>query len=42
VTRYLEDWKEKGERERRWLPLAEAAEVASDGGLGAFLAQLEL
>ncbi|WP_419759538.1 NUDIX hydrolase [Acidisoma sp.] len=42
VTRHLEDWKEKGERERRWLPLAEAAALAEDGGLGEFLAQLDL
>ena len=42
VTRYLDDWKEKRERERRWLPLAEAAALAADGGLGAFLAQLSL
>ena len=42
VTGHLDDWKEKHERERRWLPLAEAAELASDGGLGAFLTQLSL
>ena len=42
VTRYLDEWKERRERERRWLPLAEAAELAADGGLGAFLAQLSL
>jgi 8-oxo-dGTP pyrophosphatase MutT (NUDIX family) len=42
VSTYLDEWKEKDERERRWLPLAEAAEVADDGGLGGFLAQLEL
>ena len=42
VTQHLDDWKEKCERERRWLPLAEAAELAGDGGLGAFLSQLTL
>jgi 8-oxo-dGTP pyrophosphatase MutT (NUDIX family) len=42
VTQNLDDWKEKRERDRRWLPLAEAAELAADGGLGAFLAQLSL
>ncbi|MBW4023487.1 MAG: NUDIX hydrolase [Proteobacteria bacterium] len=42
VDRHLDDWKEKGERERRWMPLEEAAELAADGGLGAFLAQLNL
>jgi 8-oxo-dGTP pyrophosphatase MutT (NUDIX family) len=42
VTGHLDDWKEKHERERRWLPLAEAAELAADGGLGAFLAMLTL
>jgi 8-oxo-dGTP pyrophosphatase MutT (NUDIX family) len=42
VTHHLDDWKEKCQRERRWLPLAEAAEAAGDGGLGAFLAQLSL
>lgn len=36
VTRHLEDWKKKGERERRWLPLAEAAALAEDGDLGEF------
>jgi 8-oxo-dGTP pyrophosphatase MutT (NUDIX family) len=42
VTRDFDDWKEKRERERRWLPLAEAAGLAADGGLSAFLAQLSL
>jgi 8-oxo-dGTP pyrophosphatase MutT (NUDIX family) len=42
VATHLDDWKEKDERERQWLPLAEAAEIAADGGLGAFLAQLQL
>jgi 8-oxo-dGTP pyrophosphatase MutT (NUDIX family) len=42
VATHLDDWKEKDERERQWLPLAEAAQIAADGGLGAFLAQLRL
>jgi ADP-ribose pyrophosphatase YjhB (NUDIX family) len=42
VAAHLDDWKEKHEREREWLPLAEAVERAADGGLGEFLAQLRL
>lgn len=42
VSISLSDWKEKHERKRQWMPLVEAAEVAADGGLGAFLADLEL
>jgi 8-oxo-dGTP pyrophosphatase MutT (NUDIX family) len=42
VATHLDDWKEKHERERLWLPLMEAAVVAADGELGAFLAQLDL
>jgi 8-oxo-dGTP pyrophosphatase MutT (NUDIX family) len=42
VTMHLEDWKEKNQRERRWLPLAEAAKFAEDGGLGDFLGMVWL
>ncbi len=42
VVRHLDDWKERKERERQWLPVSEAAKIAADGGLGDFLAQLEL
>lgn len=33
VTRHLEDWPEKGEREVRWFPIAEAIENVEEQGL---------
>lgn len=33
VDRLAEDWPEKGRRDRRWMPVAEAAEIVSEDGL---------
>jgi predicted phosphate transport protein (TIGR00153 family) len=37
VTQELESWKEKGERDRRWFPLSEAAEAVEEADLAALI-----
>ena len=41
VLRVRKKWLEKGQRQRRWMPLAEAVETV-DPALGAVLARLPL
>ncbi len=41
VTRQLTDWRERGERVARWMPLADAAEAVQEPGLQAILAALQ-
>jgi 8-oxo-dGTP pyrophosphatase MutT (NUDIX family) len=42
VEQEMEDWPEKGERERRWLSPSQAALAISEGGLVAMLLRLGL
>jgi hypothetical protein len=42
LTKSLEDWPEKGERERRWLSPSQAALDISESGLVAMLLSLGL
>jgi uncharacterized protein Yka (UPF0111/DUF47 family)/8-oxo-dGTP pyrophosphatase MutT (NUDIX family) len=37
VTQELESWKEKGERDRRWFPLSEAADAVEEADLAALI-----
>jgi hypothetical protein len=40
VTRERKDWKEKGQRQRRWVSPEEAARLAHEPDLARFLANL--
>mgnify|MGYP000103174730 CR=1 FL=1 len=40
VRRVLDAWPEKGQRKRRWLPLAEAADLADDKPVGKMIRKL--
>jgi 8-oxo-dGTP pyrophosphatase MutT (NUDIX family) len=40
VKRQQKDWPEKGSRQIRWLPLANAAAAVQDGGLGEIIRRL--
>lgn len=40
VERLLDDWPEKGQRERRWFSLAEAAMAVEEGGLVTLMLRL--
>ncbi len=37
VTRLLDEWPEKGQRKRRWFPVAEAAKLVQEIGLQAII-----
>jgi 8-oxo-dGTP pyrophosphatase MutT (NUDIX family) len=40
VSKLLRDWREKGERKRKWFRAAKAAQVVHEADLGRFLANL--
>ncbi|MCB4821522.1 NUDIX hydrolase [Roseicella aerolata] len=40
VEQLLEDWPEKGQRERRWFSLPDAAAAVQEGGLGSLMLSL--
>jgi 8-oxo-dGTP pyrophosphatase MutT (NUDIX family) len=42
VLEHLEQWKEQLERRILWIPLSQASDLADDGGLSAFLVELDL
>jgi 8-oxo-dGTP pyrophosphatase MutT (NUDIX family) len=42
VTRERKEWKEKGQRQRQWMPVAQAAQLAFEPDLSRFLNELAL